>query len=467
MRHSLSCISILLSGLIGMGVLIVPLRSNAQWASVSAGGTDTVGGVIISSSLGEWYVQSIDFADGQIQFGVQQPYHVPFLQTRVIGSLLYSNNASTPLVGTVVELHRDGQIRASAITDVGGGFDLGMVDTGLYQLSFVNPAPWRGVNSTDALGVLRHFAGQYLLQGLYVRAADVNARNMVNAFEAQSIARRTIRLVNQFTAGDWLYDQDALLIAPQSTLQNTPISLPIKTLCYGDVNGSYSPGAPLRFGWQTIESLGFVDTKSTGEAFEWPIHWVEGGSIGAITLEMQIPDGIEVDHVEVGTGQTGWTDGNLYYLQLGNVIRISWYGLNPMQVKAGGELLRLKVRGRAEGAWQLGAASELADGWARPLPDFRLSMPDQSTEALKVRVMPNPVGQHARLLCSVPADGRISYYLIDALGRVVWTGEDLSKQASIVEVDLPADNWQQGTYTLRINWQGADQQEQKILKIIK
>jgi hypothetical protein len=182
---------------------------------------------------------------------------------------------------------------------------------------------------------------------------------------------------------------------------------------------------------------------------------------------MQIPDGVEVDHVEVGTGQTGWTDGNLFYHQIGNVIRISWYGLNPMQVKAGGELLRLKVRGRAEGAWQLGAASELADGWARPLPDFRLSMPDQSTEALKVRVMPNPVGQHARLLCSVPADGRISYYLIDALGRVVWTGEDLSKQSSIVEVDLPADTWQQGTYTLRINWQGADRQEQKILKIIK
>ncbi|MFM7587085.1 MAG: hypothetical protein ACKO6M_08725, partial [Bacteroidota bacterium] len=85
-------------------VVSFPIRVIAQSTAVSTGGTDTVGGLIISSSVGEWDVQTIDQGGIQIQFGVQQPYRMPWLQTRLTGSLLYANPTATPLAGTQIQL---------------------------------------------------------------------------------------------------------------------------------------------------------------------------------------------------------------------------------------------------------------------------------------------------------------------------------------------------------------------------
>jgi len=441
------------------------MPSSAQWATVSAGGTDIVGGLVISSSVGEWDVQTLEYGGTQIQFGVQQPYRMPWLQTRIMGSLLYGNLAATPLVGTQVQLRQGNQLLASALTDAGGQFDLGMVNTGQYQLTYLNPTPWRGVNSTDALGVLRHFTNRIQLQGVFRQAADVNARNLINALEAQTIARRTIRQVNQFAAGDWLYDRAGVTIAAQSTPQSTPMVVPIVALCYGDVNGSYTPGAPLRIGWTPVEPLGVVAASDPDELYEWPIYWVEGGSVGAITLELQVPQGVEVEGVMAGQGQG--SGGSLLYHQTERVLRVAWYGLDPLEVEPGGELLRLKVRGLPTALWQYGAQSELADGWARPLSSFRLAMPQRASDALEAHVLPNPVADWGRLWCSVPGTGELSYHLSDAFGRMVWTGNTAVERSSVLEVELPVERLQQGAYNLQVIWQGIGRQERRTIKIVK
>jgi len=441
--------------------------AKAQWATVSAGGTDTVGGLTISSSLGEWDVQTLDYPGGQIQMGVQQPYRMPWLQTRLTGSLLYGNAAATPLVGTEVQLRQGAQLLASALTNAGGQFDLGMVDTGQYQLTYQNPTPWRGVNSTDALSVLRHFTNGIQLQGLYRQAADVNARNLINAMEAQTIARRTIRLVNQFAAGDWLYDRSGVGISAQTTPQNSTMVLPITALCYGDVNGSYTPGAPLRTGWMPMEpGGGVVAVGEADEGYEWPIHWVEGGNVGAITLELRVPLGIEVEGVMVGQSRVG--SESLYYHQTGDVLRVAWYGLDPWEVEPGGELIRLKVRGVPTASWHYGAESELADGWAQPLSGFRLMMPQAAGGGLEARVLPNPMGDRGRLWCSVPGSGEVSYRLSDAYGRMVWSGAADVVRASVFEVELPVERMQQGAYQLQVIWQGGSgKREYRTIKIVK
>jgi hypothetical protein len=449
-------------------ILLINLQvAKAQWATVSSGGVDTVGGLIISSSLGEWDVQTLDYPGGQIQWGVQQPYRMPlWLQTRLSGSLLYGNAAATPLVGTEVQLRQGSQLLASAFTTAGGQFDFGMVDTGQYQLTYQNPTPWRGVNATDALGVLRHFTNGILLQGLYRQAADVNARNLINAMEAQSIARRTIRLLNQFAAGDWLYDRYGLSIAAQANAQNPSMVVPITALCYGDVNGSYNPGAPLRTRWVPVEPRGVMSAGEADEVYEWPIHWLEGGNVGAITLEMQVPEGVEVDQVVVGQSRVGGE--SLFYHQTDDVLRVAWYGLNPWEVEPGGELIRLKVRGVPRAPWQYGSESEMADGWARPISGFRLSMPQCSSSGLEARVLPNPMGEWGRLWCSVPGLGEVSYRLIDAFGRMVWTGAADVNRASVFEVALPAERMRQGAYQLQLVWQGTSgESEYRTIKIVK
>lgn len=453
-----------LMGLV-FGVFLSPLTGSAQWATVSAGGTDTVGGLIISSSVGEWDVQTLELGSFQIQCGVQQPYRWPSVQTRLIGHLMYGNVLATPLEGTQVLLRQGNQLRASAFTDAGGHFDLGLVDTGTYQLIYQNPTPWRGVNSTDALGVLRHFTNGVLLHGLYRQAADVNARNTINALEAQTIARRTIRLLSQFAAGDWLYDRVGVSIPLQATPQNNPMVMPIVTLCYGDVNGSYTPGAPLRSGWFPLEPSGVMGVGAPDQPYDLPIYWVEGGSLGAITLEIQVPDGVEV--LDVLPGEDRFSGRSLLYYQENNVLRVAWYGLDPWDIAPGGELLKLKLRGRPSSGWLYGAQSELADGWAQPISSFRLAMPQVASGALEVQVLPNPVGDEGRLWCSVPGAGRLSYTLLDAFGRLVWSGHAAVERHSVNEVELPVERMRQGAYHLQVNWHGTGQHAVKSIKIVK
>jgi hypothetical protein len=422
--------------------------------------------VIISSSLGEWDVQTLDYAGGQIQMGVQQPYRMLWLQTRLTGSLLYGNVAATPLAGTEVQLRQGAQLLASALTNAGGQFDFGMVDTGQYQLTYQNPTLWRGVNSTDALEVLRHFTNRNLLQALYRQAADVNARNLINAMEAQSIARRAIRLLNQFPAGDWLYSRSGVGISVQAAPQNSTMVLPITALCYGDVNGSYTPGAPLRTGWTPVEPGGVVAMGDSEGSYEWPVHWLEGGNLGAITLELQVPPGIEVEGVMVGQSRGG--SESLYYHQTGDVLRVAWYGLDFWEVEPGGELLRMKVRGVPTAPWHYGGESELADGWARPLSGFRLSMPQALGGSLEARVLPNPMGERGRLWCSLPGSGEVSYRLSDAFGRLVWTGGADVERASVFEEEMPVERLQPGAYQLQVVWQGGSgKHEYRSIKIVK
>lgn len=443
------------------------VRVSAQSTAVSTGGTDTVGGLIISSSVGEWDVQTIDQGGIQIQYGVQQPYRLPWLQTRLTGSLLYANPTATPMAGTQIQLRKGIQLMASALTDAGGQFDLGMVDTGAYQLTYQNPTPWRGVNATDALGTLRHFTHAAPLQGIFRQAADVNARNSINALEAQTIARRSIGLLNQFAAGDWLYDRGEVNIAVQSTPQITPMTLPIFALCYGDVNGSYIPGTPLRTGWSSLEHRGFLASSEPNLLYEWPIFWVEGGSLGAITLDLQVPDGVIVEEVLIGKDRI--SEGSLLYHQENDVLRVAWYGLDPREIEPGGELLRLRVRGVPREEWRYGALSELANRWAQPWSSFRLSMPKIAhvEGVLEAHVLPNPVNDHGRLWCSVPGSGGLIYSLSDAFGRSVWKGKTGAEGPSVLEIEIPAERLQQGTYFLHVIWQGTGQQGQQEVKSIK
>ena len=448
-----------------LAALLFMLHSNssfAQWATVASGGNDTIGALVISSSIGEWDVQTLTYSGGSIQNGVQQPYQAyPWHQSRILGSLRYNRTAFTPLAGTQIQLRRGAQLMATATTDAGGQFDLGVVDTGFYQIEYSNAPAWRGVNSTDALEVLRYFGGSISLTGLNLLAGDVNARGLVNAMEAQTIARRTIRLVNQFAAGDWLYSQQEVSVLPSAS----PMQLTLQALCYGDVNASYNPGPLARMRWDVVEPMGAVqaDADKSG-AYELPLYWLEGGSVGAITLELQVPAGIQVEEVLKGTGHIG---GALHFHQQGDVLRIAWYGIDPWQVDAGGELLRLRMRGSADEAWRVGQLSELADAHAQPIGSFRLGMPGLGEGALEAMVLPNPVRDRGQLMGTVPGAGTLEWEVSDAFGRRIWTERAQVGAAGRFSYALPMEAWASGTYVVRVHWQGEGKSEVKVIRVVK
>ncbi len=156
---------------------------------------------------------------------------------QIAGILVYNNNSLTRLDSCFVILKTlDGTIIDSVITDQDGNFQFCGLEPGTYKLYSHSTKPWGGVNSVDALQVMRHFVGLSNLTGLFLHSGDVNASQYLNSVDALLIQKRFVGLVNTFTAGDWIFEE------PQVTVTSTGMQvLEIRCLCMGDVNGNYIP----------------------------------------------------------------------------------------------------------------------------------------------------------------------------------------------------------------------------------
>ena len=154
----------------------------------------------------------------------------------VTGTLAYDNSESTPLNNSMIRLIRNDSIWYETTTDSNGHYSIQNLQNGTYTVSPVCNKPWGGVNSIDALRVLRHFAGLLVLDGVRLTAADVNASGSVNSVDALLMAKRFVAMINTFAAGDWAFEHPQIIVTSPGNLE-----LNIKALVFGDVDGSYVP----------------------------------------------------------------------------------------------------------------------------------------------------------------------------------------------------------------------------------
>jgi len=158
------------------------------------------------------------------------------IQNHVFGELRYDNPAATPLAGVPVVLKSLlGNIVAADTTDSSGAYSLSGFANGNYILDALPEGNWGGVNATDALQINRHFTSLLSLSPLRQSAADVNLNQAINSADALLINRRITGLITSFNAGVWVSDR------PTLTAQGSAISMNLRMLCVGDVNGSYTP----------------------------------------------------------------------------------------------------------------------------------------------------------------------------------------------------------------------------------
>ena len=80
------------------------------------------------------------------------------------------------------------------------------------------------------------------MTGLSYKAADVNGSGLLNSTDALNISRRFAVITSSFSVGDWALSVDSISLGSQGTRDTLFLSV----LCYGDVNGSYSPSLNLR-----------------------------------------------------------------------------------------------------------------------------------------------------------------------------------------------------------------------------
>jgi len=158
------------------------------------------------------------------------------LPNQINGELRYDNPAATPLAGVPVVLKSLlGSIVAADTTDSSGAYTLRGFANGTYMLDALPDGNWGGVNATDALQINRHFTSLLTLSPLRQTAADVNLNQAINSADALLVNRRITGLITNFNAGVWVSDR------PTLTAQGSVISMNLRMLCVGDVNGSYTP----------------------------------------------------------------------------------------------------------------------------------------------------------------------------------------------------------------------------------
>lgn len=350
----------------------------------------------------------------------------------ISGTLTYSNSVQTPLGNTLVQLKSGNTVITHALTAADGSFVLTPVNPGNYQFNVVCTKPWGGVNSTDALLAMKHFVGMSYLNGLYLKAADVDLSNTINALDALIIQRRVVGLLSYFPAGDWIFTKPTVNF---TGLQPTSVS--INGLCVGDVNGSHLPPALAQENVELV--VKGEEIISADGTLDIPISIENSVNLGAISLFLTLPDNISINDI---TGLE--EDNNLVWKVKDNLLALSWFAVTGKIYKPSDVLFTLKTRVNTKDlseinqGIQLLNASEFSDNQAKTLQHIKLGIPRLVPEisGIDVQIAPNPFGNETAVQCSLVKAGHIEISILDITGRLI---KDLCDQ------DLPAGfhsfNW--------------------------
>lgn len=374
------------------------------------------------------------------------------------GVLQYDNTLNTVLAGASIRLKQNGTLVAQTTTDAAGHYLIENPGLGDYAVEVDIPTAWGGVNATDAQAILRHFTGSQLLQGLKIPASDVNASGFTNAADALSAAKRFTGLTAAFVAGDWYTGTNAIHIDGKHMPEGNLVAL-----CYGDVDGSYIPGART----EPLVQLktGDVFYLNPQEIVDIPVHLEKGGELGAISLVIEIPQGMEV--LEVIPVMEGTLVSNV----LENQIRIAWFTENSQTVMPLDVLFRIKLRitSRFEnGEFLCGNESQLSDANGNLLTD-KLLLPKfgiRETSQLSSTLYPNPLVDLGELKYILPSDGHLVIDLYNAQGQQIASILDAEKKAGSHNESMDFSRFSPGIYFLRMEFSNETLHDTQMQKLI-
>ena len=373
----------------------------------------------------------------------------------VSGTLTYNNTASTPMTNSLVRAKDStGAVVGTDSTDATGAYSILALPSGTYTLEGATSKPWGGVNASDALAMNRHFSGSVPLVGLRLGAADVNGNGAVNASDALTTNRRFSGGLSSFSVGNWLTERPSVLVSGANATQN------LKMLSYADVNGSYAPSTAARFATSLTLQEGTEQGIVHNGLIRLALRADRSMELGAISLELPLPAGLEVVGIEAGSamGHSSWgrRDGMLCY---------GWFAEQGLRVSENDVLLTLVIKAdqmnMLEGLnWNnvsLGSLSEMVNPWGEVIPGSLRA--DRAIKAVhNVQMFPNPAQNRVNWTWNSAQGAPSSLIIRDYTGRVIASmlPTQGSTQASLELGIIPA-----GAYTVEMVWTGSNGAEQR------
>jgi hypothetical protein len=281
------------------------------------------------------------------------------------GIVSYDNTEETAMNNCLVTLYLGGSPYANTITDALGYYEFLNLLPNTYTLSFSTGKDWGGVNSTDALAVQNHYAGNALLIQPRLTVADVNLSNTVNATDALLMKRRYSNLISSFVSGDWYFQTASILV-------DGDITFDVKALCYGDVNGSYEPSAAKQVANTNLNVNGTINA-TTGSIIEIPVQINNSYELGAVSLIINYP----TDVINV-TGVTSTLLNGMLTNIVDGKVYIAWSNSQGVNTTQGSAIITLQatVVSSQTAIAQLSLSdSEFADRYAQVISNVELDAP--------------------------------------------------------------------------------------------
>ncbi len=338
----------------------------------------------------------------------------------VQGKVAYRNAAHTPITNALVVLKQNAGIVGQNHSNSSGSFSIEAPSSGNYTLSASTTKTWGGGNASDAVLIAQEFVNPATLCCLSDTAADVNLSGYVNTADALLVLKRFVNQVSSFASGDWAFSTPAVTVGANQSYVN------IDALCYGDVNGSYTPA---------MKDIPVMDTYGQlsyrpETAMDIPLQIQSQGPVHAVSLVL----GYDARRVHPEAITSALDHGEFLYAIGDDEIRIAWFSMEGMNAGELSTICTIKVRVN-EGAsdaflpFQPLLGSTVGDALGQSL-DSRLILPrlspmEEVKEGVELQVFPNPAMDLLTLTVKAESRGTLALRFENLLGQTVFTSEGM------------------------------------------
>jgi len=414
--------------------------------------------------------KSDNTAKGRVYIG---PFaQVPSLLTSATvmgGTVKYSSAGAFPMMNAGLVVKDFGNATINSTTANGSGiYALPSMASGNYKMT-VTPTVWGGVNSTDALAILNHFAQTIPISGIKLAAADVNFSHSVNGTDALLVLKRFANQISTFPAGDYLYNYDTVIINGSNVTGN------IELLCFGDVNASYTPATKSALSSGLVLE-GTLQVESNTE-FEFPVRLKAGMQVGAISLGFYYPEQyLEIVGAKLANGFSDFS-----WTAVDGLFKMGWCDRNTLDVNDNEIVVILRMKAKDLSNLKAGIELEMyeycefADGLATPNNWQIVSIPtinakaigiDDGSKLVGLSVYPNPITLKSVIEFSLEKEGNVHISLLNSVGTFVKDLENNELSSGNHKVELDASNLKPGIYLLKIEITSNGQYSSDMIKVV-